>query len=129
MYDVGMFRMIPADVIRERLHSVWRGAVRQLQRYLVPIRRHAPQVGGGLTALFLLASLYAYYGIYQPSAFFPVRTIVTVPEGATLQDAADIFYEAQAVRSSLALRAVFKFMGEEVQVRAGRSAARPRTTS
>jgi UPF0755 protein len=72
-----------------------------------------------VVAVFFVASAYAYFGVYQPSAFFPVRTIITIPEGASVGAVADILYAEQVVRSALAFRALFKFSGESIAIRAG----------
>lgn len=93
-----------------RIHSA--GALRTFVRLL-------PQLGGTLVALFVGGSLYAYFGMYQPPAFFPVREIVHIPEGATLEDVAYILHEEQVIRSTFAFRALVRFTGRDTTIDAG----------
>ncbi len=79
----------------------------------------AAKFGGVLVALALVAAGWLYFGVYQPSAFFPLRTIITVPEGATVRDVAELLKSEQAIRSSFAFRVLFKLEGEHAQVQAG----------
>lgn len=83
------------------------------------VMRHAPQIGAVLVALFFFSSAYVYFGTYQPSAFFPIHSIVTVPEGVGVRETADILYEHQAIRSSFAFRVALRLVGEQVRVQAG----------
>jgi len=81
--------------------------------------RMLPQLGGLLVALFVTGSLYAYFGMYQPPAFFPVREIVSVPQGATLEEVANLLYEEQVIRSAFAFRALVRFTGQDTTIDAG----------
>jgi UPF0755 protein len=76
-------------------------------------------IAGVTVGFFVFAGLWLFYGIYQPSAVFPVRTIITIPEGTTLTDAAQMLEHEGAIRSALALRIITRFMGDGVQVQAG----------
>ncbi len=95
----------------------------RIMRWMYPwmrsTARHAPQIGGVLVGFFFFTSVYVYFGVYQPSAFFPIRTIITVPEGTSVREVAEILYSAQVIRSPLAFRTVLRFVGENTQVRAG----------
>ena len=60
------------------------------------------RMGGFLVAATLLLIGGIYYGIEQPPAFFPLETIITIPDGATVSEVARILKEEQVIRSSLA---------------------------
>lgn len=94
------------------LRRIWRGI-------LLWTKRGAVRIMGSLTLIFILVSAYAYVGIYLPSSFFPVRTIVTIPEGSTIHDVALVLYEKQAVRSRVAMEAILRFIEQTAQVKAG----------
>jgi UPF0755 protein len=81
--------------------------------------RHAPHLGALLAAILFFMSAWLYFGIYQPSAFFPVRTIITIPEGSTITDAATILADEQAVRSAVAFRLAVMLNGKGTLVQAG----------
>lgn len=81
--------------------------------------RFLPQLGGILVAVFLAGSLYAYVGMYQAPAFFPTRTIITIPEGANVREVAEILYEEQVVRSAFAFQALVRFTGQDTMIDAG----------
>ncbi len=75
--------------------------------------------GGFIAGVLIFFSAWLWFGVYQPSSFFPVRTIVTIPEGATVTDASNILKERQVVRSSLAFRLVISLFEDGRQVKAG----------
>lgn len=111
--------MIHSSENVELVKRLSRDAFRAVQIFGTRIRRRAPQIGGVLVGMFFMASAYAYFGIYAPSAFFPLRTIITIPEGASVGDIAELLYAEQVVRSPLAFRAIFKFSSEQTSIRAG----------
>jgi UPF0755 protein len=76
-------------------------------------------VGGSTAGALLCLFAWAYFGVYQPSAFFPLRTIITIPEGATVTDTAELLEREQAIRSALAMRLLVRVLGIETEVRAG----------
>ncbi len=92
---------------------------RLLRGFSLWIRRGVVRLVGIFILMALILSAYTYVGIYQPSSFFPVRTIITIPEGSTIQDVARVLYESQAVRSSVAMEMVLRFFERNAQVKAG----------
>jgi UPF0755 protein len=64
----------------------------------------APHISGVLAAVLLFVSGWLYFGVAQPPAFFPLKSIITIPSGVSLQQAAVILKDAQAVRSAVAFR-------------------------
>lgn len=60
-----------------------------------------------------------YTAVIRPPEEFPIGTLVTIPEGATLSDAAQILAEQNVIRSSRALRAVVLATGHQRDVHAG----------
>jgi UPF0755 protein len=64
----------------------------------------APHISGVLAAVLLFVSGWLYFGVAQPPAFFPLKSIITIPRGVSLQQAAVILKDAQAVRSAVAFR-------------------------
>lgn len=76
-------------------------------------------VAGVTVGVLLCGTLYLFYGVYEPSSLFPVRTIITVPEGATLTDTAHLLESEGAIRSALSLRVLSRFMNSQTGVIAG----------
>jgi UPF0755 protein len=105
--------------VRERIARGIRRLTTRVLRARSKTARRAGQVSAVVVASFVFASAYAYFGVYQPSAFFPIGHIITVPSGASVRDTAELLYREQVVRSPLAFRALFKFGGTEAQIRAG----------
>ncbi len=64
-------------------------------------------------------SVILYVGIIQPPDNFPIDTLVSVPEGSSLEVVAKDMEEQGVVRSALVLRLLIGGMGEERSVRAG----------
>jgi len=64
-------------------------------------------------------SVILYVGIIQPPHNFPIDTLVSVPEGSSLQAVAKDMEEHGVVRSAFVLRFLIGIMGEERSVRAG----------
>jgi UPF0755 protein len=81
--------------------------------------RSVPLLGALVLVLFSISSLYAYFWIYQPDASFPVRTIITIPEGSTIRDVAILLETQQVTRSRLALEALLRYTQADAQVKAG----------
>jgi len=81
--------------------------------------RLAPQFAGGLIAVFLAASVYTYFGVYTPPERFPIKTIITVPEGSSVQDVAHILHEAHVIRSPISFVATVRFSADDANVLAG----------
>lgn len=78
-----------------------------------------PTVGAILLGAVGVASAYAYFGMYRPPALFPIRTMVTIPEGVTISAAADLLAAQQVIRSAVAFRAVLRVVEPDAEVRAG----------
>jgi UPF0755 protein len=74
---------------------------------------------GVLIALVVFSVAWVWFGVYQPPTFFPLRTIVTIPEGATLSDAAKIFYDEQVIGNSFAFKIYVTYLTDGAQVKAG----------
>jgi UPF0755 protein len=64
-------------------------------------------------------ALHAYLAYIRPPESFPTGELVTIPQGATLRDAADTLGREGVVRSSEALVIVMRLWGKENQVHAG----------
>lgn len=80
--------------------------------------RHLPKVGVLFGMVFFLSG-WLWFGVYQPPTFFPIKTIVTIPEGATLSHIAEILQDEQVVRNALAFRLFVSFVKDDAQIRAG----------
>ena len=92
-----------ADVIIRVLHFA-RSVRGQVRVRFQEFTRLIPHISGVTAAMLLFVSGWLYFGVAQPPAFFPLNTIVTIPEGVSLQQAATILKNAQVVRSALAFR-------------------------
>lgn len=94
-------------------------SARAVRRASIPRRtsNRAPFIGA-LAGLLIATSAWGWFGVYQPPAFFPLKTIVTIPEGTTLSGVARILQREQVVHSALAFRMLVTFFHEE-QIRAG----------
>lgn len=68
---------------------------------------------GGTTLITL------YIGVVQPPEEFPIDTLVTIPDGATLSETADSFEKGGVVRLGLALKILLTLVGREDEVHAG----------
>lgn len=100
----------------ERVSSALLRAVRSvLPRCIAAL----PTVGAILLGTVGVASAYAYFGMYRPPALFPIRTMVTIPEGVTITTAADLLAAQQVIRSAVAFRAVLRVVEPDAEVRAG----------
>jgi len=95
-------------------------SVRQtVRRYSATLRERVPHISGVVVALGIFIFGVLYFGVAQPPAFFPLKTIVTIPEGASLQEAAVLLKDAQAVRSALAFRVMVSLNDGHDKVLAG----------
>lgn len=74
---------------------------------------------GVFAGVLIFSSAWLWFGVYQPSAFFPLRTIITIPEGATLHDAAKIFQDEQVVRNGFAFTLYVKYFTDGAPIIAG----------
>ncbi|KKS84414.1 MAG: Aminodeoxychorismate lyase [Parcubacteria group bacterium GW2011_GWA2_43_11] len=96
----------------------WRArAVRRVSCPRGPSNR-APFMGL-LLGVLIGTSAWGWFGVYQPPSFFPIKTIVTIPEGATLSGVASILQKEQVVQSALAFRVFVTLFNSKEQIRAG----------
>ncbi|MBI2610389.1 endolytic transglycosylase MltG [Candidatus Kaiserbacteria bacterium] len=63
--------------------------------------------------------LTLYIGVVQPPERFPVDTLVTIPQGATLSETAESFQREGVVRSSVALKFLLTLSGKQDEIHAG----------
>ncbi len=67
----------------------------------------------------VVLALVGYLFFVRPPARFPVASIVTIPEGASLGEAAEVLEDARVVRSASALKLLVVLAGREEGVIAG----------
>lgn len=96
-----------------------RRAVLRTEKALAKRLFHAAPAIGVLFALLLGFGAWVYFGLYQPSDFFPVRTVITIPEGSTLQGIAATLEAAQVIRSDLAFITYVMVEGGANRLQAG----------
>lgn len=64
-------------------------------------------------------SLYSYGAFIEPPGSFPVGKLVSIPDGATLQESAELLEEQHVIRSAAAFRVLVSLTGHEHDVHAG----------
>ena len=74
---------------------------------------------GALVGILIATSAWGWFGVYQPPAFFPIKTIVTIPEGTTLSGVASILRQEHVVRNATAFRFFVTVFKHNEQIRAG----------
>lgn len=99
----------------EVLHRVIRSAARPF----AVLVHHFFSVTGTVLLILLCGAGYVYFWVYQPPALFPLRTIVAIPDGATVDDAGKILAEAHAVRYPLAFSLAVRYIAHDAPIRAG----------
>ncbi len=62
---------------------------------------------------------WSYVALVQPPDDFPLGPLVTVPEGASLSEAARVLSESHAIRSEIAFKSFVKLSGHEGDIHAG----------
>jgi UPF0755 protein len=67
----------------------------------------------------LAATIFLYYGYFVPPEDFPIHTVITIPEGATLEEAAEHLKGQKIVQSGLAFQNLILILGGEGAVQAG----------
>lgn len=82
------------------------------------VSAHARAVGV-VAALGLCLFVWLYYGVYQPPAFFPVRTILTIEEGSSLRDVADLLSRTELVHNKYVFMAYVTAQGGAERIQAG----------
>ncbi len=93
-----------------------------LTKLLVLIKswfKHKAHIGGMGMAVMVFFSAWLWFGVYEPPAFFPIRTVITIPKGTSLSGVADILENEQVIRNALAFRIAVVFEGNGSQVQAG----------
>lgn len=76
-------------------------------------------LGGVLVGVVFFASAWVWFGVYQPPTFFPIKTIISIPEGTTLSQVGDLLEEEQVVRNALAFRLYVSFVENDAKILAG----------
>ncbi len=74
---------------------------------------------GALVAVFIFGGAWLWFGVYQPSNFFPIKKVITIPEGSTVSQVGDILKKEQVVRNSLAFRFAVDLVGDSDNIKAG----------
>jgi len=97
----------------------WKRVVVQHTTLIQSLWKHSPVIGGVLVGVLLFSSAWVWFGVYQPPTFFPIKTIVTIPEGATLTHVAEILKEEQVIRNALMFRLFVSAMKGDPQIKAG----------
>ena len=78
------------------------------------LKRKAPHLAGVLAAVTFFSSAWLYFGVQQPSNFYPRDTIITIPEGSSVLEVAEILRHHQVVRSAFAFRGSVALAGRPV---------------
>ena len=93
------------------------------ERLLEILAIHTREHANRRTILILITlgiiALYLYLNVVRPPDNFPLNTLVTVQEGASLNDTSIELEQESVVRSALAFRVVVTIMGHEHDVHAG----------
>jgi len=77
------------------------------------------QTAGVFFSAMVFSFAWVWFDVYQPPIYFPLRTIVTIPEGATLSDVANILEDKEVIRNSFAFTLYVTYAMEGEQVQAG----------
>lgn len=87
------------------------------------LRAHWNKGANGRTVIILvavgLASTLVYQSYIRPPDDFPLEHLVTIPEGASLQEAARSLEEQRVVNSAPAFRVLLTLLGHQHDVKAG----------
>ncbi|TSC85954.1 MAG: UPF0755 protein [Parcubacteria group bacterium Gr01-1014_8] len=92
-------------VVQARLSEQWRRGANQRTILIIIV------VG--------FVVLYAYSRWFAPPQEFPIDELVTVPQGAALDEVATLLKDAHVVQNSAALRIVVTMLGRDTAVKAG----------
>lgn len=99
-------------------HTVLKNAFQTVHSFFTRIIRVLLAHRIYLTAFFatvcFLFGTWVWFGVYQPPSFFPLRTIVSIPEGATLSEAAHILKTEQVIQSELAFKVLIEQQNGQV---------------
>lgn len=103
----------------KRRIQVWLGKSIDIAQEVVFWFKRYAQHFGVLAAVVFLVSAWLWFGVHEPPSFFPVRSIVSIPEGTTLREAAQILKDKQVVRNAAALVLAVHLAGKDADIRAG----------
>ena len=80
------------------------------------VQKYPCRVGSGLVGLVLL---FVVFGLFSAPRAFPVGSVVSIEEGATLMQVSDQFKEQGVIRSRVLLSVLVRLLGSERGVIAG----------
>ena len=103
---------------RERVR-IWWLETSEPRAQLLEFAKSKAHYAGGLVAFGVFICAYAWFGVYQPSVYFPVKKIITIPEGVTLTEAATILKGEQAIRNVTAFKLYVHLTDEDRNIMAG----------
>jgi len=103
---------------KEKMSIWWFETREQRARILRFVKGHAHYAGVAVAG-FIFFCAYLWFGVYQPSVFFPVKKIVTIPDGVTLTEAAHILKGEQAIRNITAFKIYVHLTDEDRNIMAG----------
>lgn len=102
----------------ERIRVLWYESRERRARVFSFIKSNAHFAGVAVAGLVFMIA-YLWFGVYQPSSFFPVKKIVTIPEGVTLNEAAMILKGEHVIRNVTAFRLYVYMTDEDRNIMAG----------
>lgn len=106
------------ETVKGVLQTLWEStlhAFRTVRAYLV---RHLYILGVVVLSLAVVFT-GVWFKIQQPPASFPVKTIITIPEGTSVSDIATILKDEQVIRSRIAFSIRVRLQGLDTKVKAG----------
>ncbi len=106
------------DDLKNKIYVFLRNASFTYKRVFVFFRNNA-RSSGFVAGVLIFFSAWLLFVVYQPPYFFPVRTIITIPEGTTITDASNMLKEKQVIRNALAFRLVIILFEDDRQIKAG----------
>lgn len=87
--------------------------------YLNTHARQNPRTFTSIVLVIFFVIIYSYFSVVRPPNQFPLNSIISIPEGATLEGVATSFEEMDVVRSSFWLRTIVILSGGERSISAG----------
>lgn len=104
--------------LREKLRDWGKGVARALRAPLRFFKRHFLTLFGGVFVAFIFAG-WVWFGLHHAPTLFPVRTVVTIPEGTSLRGVADMLEEKRVVRNRKAFVLLAHMKGVQAEIKAG----------
>ncbi len=98
------------------IQTLYRSVHNLVRVYASVIFTHAVPI---VLGVLVCASAWAYAGCFRPPASFPVHTIITIGEGASVQEVATMLASKEVVQSSMALILALRFYEGDTLVKAG----------